>query len=93
MERMVGVEEARSRLGQLADEVSEADESVVLTRRGRAVAVLISAAEYRRLVDERRHRARAELQDRLAEVRHRIAEAGLDTSVVEEAIAAARRTE
>ncbi|MGI8824370.1 MAG: type II toxin-antitoxin system Phd/YefM family antitoxin [Chloroflexota bacterium] len=93
MERSVGVEEARSRLGQLADEVAEADESVVLTRRGHAVAVLVSAAEYRRLMDERRRLARAELEDRLADVRQRVAAAGLDTSVVEEAIAAARRVE
>lgn len=93
MERSVGVEEARSRLGRLADEVAEADESVVLTRRGHAVAVLVSAAEYRRLRDERRRLARAELEDRLTDVRQRVADAGLDTSVVEEAIAAARRVE
>jgi prevent-host-death family protein len=57
----MGVEEARARLGQLADDVGRADESVVLTRRGRAVAVLISPAEYRRLLEERRRLARAEL--------------------------------
>lgn len=93
MERSVGVDEARARLGQLADEVARADESVVLTRRGRAVAVLISAAEYRRLVEERRRYARAELQSHLAEVRRRVADAGPDTSVVEEAIDAVRRAE
>ena len=93
MERSVGVEEARSRLGQLTDEVAQADESVVLTRRGRAVAVLVSTSEYRRLVEERRRLAQTELQSRLAEVRRRVADAGLDTSVVEEAIEAARRAE
>jgi prevent-host-death family protein len=87
------VEEARARLGQLADEVAEADEPVVLTRRGRAVAVLISAAEYRRLIEEHRQLARAELQARLVEVRQRVADAGLDASIVEEAIDAARRVE
>jgi prevent-host-death family protein len=93
MERSVGVEEARSRLGKLADEVAQDDESVVLTRRGRAVAVLVSASEYRRLVEERRRLARAELQSRLTEVRRRVADAGLETSVVQEAIEAARRAE
>jgi antitoxin YefM len=93
MERCVGVEEARTRLGQLADEVAEAGEAVVLTRRGHAVAVLVSTSEYRRLVEERRRLAQAELQSRLAEVRRRVAAAGLDTSVIEEAIEAARRAE
>jgi prevent-host-death family protein len=93
MERSVGVEEARARLGQLADEVAQADDSVVLTRRGRAVAVLVSAAEYRRLLEERRRLARAGLQARLVEVRQRIADAGLDTSVIDEAIDAAGRVE
>jgi prevent-host-death family protein len=93
MERSVGVDEARARLGQLGDEVARADESVVLTRRGRALAVLVSASEYRRLMEERRRLARAELQSRLNEVRRRVAEATLDIAVVGEAMEAARRAE
>jgi prevent-host-death family protein len=89
MERSIGVEEARARLGQLADEVAHG-EPVVLTRRGRALAVLVSTDEYERLVEERRRRAREELAAHLAEVRERVAAAGLDVSVVEEAISAAR---
>ncbi len=69
MERTIGVDKARARLGQLADEIVAEDEAVVLTRRGQAVAVLISPAEYEALLELRRRLAREELQARLAEVR------------------------
>lgn len=90
MDRTIGVDKARARLGQLADEVVAEDEAVVLTRRGQAVAVLISPAEYDELLELRRKMAREELQARLAEVRASVASAGLDVSVVDEAIEAAR---
>jgi PHD/YefM family antitoxin component YafN of YafNO toxin-antitoxin module len=63
---------------------------VVLTRRGQAVAVLISPAEHDELLALRRKMAREELQARLAEVRASVASAGLDVSVVDEAIEVAR---
>ncbi len=90
MERTIGVDKARARLGQLADELAVEDEAVVLTRRGQAVAVLISPAEYDELLELRRKMAREELQARLADVRASVASAGLDVSVVDEAIEAAR---
>jgi prevent-host-death family protein len=90
MERTIGVDKARARLGQLADEIVAEDEAVVLTRRGQAVAVLISPAEYETLLELRRRLAREELQARLAKVRASVASAGLDVSVVDEAIEAAR---
>jgi prevent-host-death family protein len=93
MERTIGVDKARSRLGQLAEEVGADDEAVVLTRRGQAVAVLVSPAEYDRLTETRRRTAQEELRARLAEVRQSVADAGLDVSVVDEAITAARATE
>ena len=93
MERTIGVDKARSKLGQLAEEVGADDEAIVLTRRGQAVAVLVSPAEYDRLTETRRRTAQEELRARLAEVRQRVADAGLDVSVVDEAITAARATE
>ncbi len=90
MERTIGVDKARARLGQLADEIVAEDEAVVLTRRGQAVAVLISPAEYEALLELRRRLAREELQARLAAIRASVASAGLDVSVVDEAIEAAR---
>jgi prevent-host-death family protein len=93
MERTIGVDKARARLGQLAEEIAADDESVVLTRRGEAVAVLVSPAEYDRLVETKRRVAQEKLRGRLARVRESVAAAGLDVSVVDEAITAARAAE
>ena len=90
MERTIGVDKARARLGQIAEEIAADDEPVVLTRRGEAVAVLVSPAEYDRMVESKRRMAQEQLQARLAEVRQNVAAAGLDVSVVDEAITAAR---
>lgn len=93
MERSIGVDKARTRLSQLAEEVAAEDEAVVLTRRGEALAVLVSPAEYDRLTETRRRVAQEELRGRLAQVRQSVADAGLDVSVVDEAITAARAAE
>jgi prevent-host-death family protein len=93
MERTIGVDKARAKLGQIAEEIAADDEAVVLTRRGEAVAVLISPSEYGSLVESRRRLAREDLQARLVEVRKSVADAGLDVSVVDEAITAARSAE
>jgi prevent-host-death family protein len=90
MERTIGVDKARTRLGQIADEIAADEAAVVLTRRGQAVAVLISPSEYDALLELRRRMAREELQSRLVKVREKVASAGLDVSVVDEAIEAAR---
>lgn len=93
MERTIGVDKARTRLSQLAEEVAAEDEAVVLTRRGEALAVLVSPAEYDRLTETRRRVAQEELRARLVQVRQSVVDAGLDVSVVDEAITAARSAE
>ncbi len=90
MERSMGVEQARNQLGRLADEVSDESDVVVLTRRGRPVAVLMGPAEYERVNEARRQLARDELQLRVTQLREAVTAAGLDISLVDEAIAAAR---
>lgn len=90
MERSLGVEQARNQLGRLADEVNDKPDVVVLTRRGRPVAVLMGPAEYERVNEARRQLARDELQLRVTHLREAVAAAGLDISLVDEAIAAAR---
>jgi prevent-host-death family protein len=90
VERTIGVDKARAKLGRIADEIAADEDAVVLTRRGQAVAVLISPSEYDSLMESRREIAREGLRSRLAEVRESVAAAGLDVSVVDEAIAAAR---
>ena len=89
-ERMVGVEEARGSLGRLVEDVARGGEVVALTKRGRARAVLMSRDEYARLVQIGNRDARVELRRHLAEARRKIKAAGLDPSVVDEAIAAER---
>lgn len=91
MERFVGVEEARSRLGRLAEDVAAGDE-VWLTKRGRPLAVLVGRAEFDRLRVAASRAERAELAQRLADARRQVAEAGLDPAILDEALAAARST-
>jgi prevent-host-death family protein len=90
MERYVGVEEARGRLGILAEEVAGGSEPIVLTKRGQALAVVVSRDEYARMKEAATRLVRAELEGRLAEVRKEIRRAGLEATAVDEAIAAAR---
>ncbi len=91
MDRFMGVEEARTHLGRLVEEIAASGEPVSLTKRGRPLATLVSSEEYARLKQAATRGAREDLSRRLAEVRRAVRTAGLDVSVVEEAIAAARR--
>jgi prevent-host-death family protein len=86
MLRAIGVDKARTKLGQLAKEVAADDEAVVLTHRGEPIAVLVSAEEYELLTGIRRDRAGVEMHKHLAEVRQRVVDAGLDARVVDKAI-------
>jgi prevent-host-death family protein len=90
VERAIGLDKARGKLGQLAEEVRAENAPVVLMRRGEPLAVLVSPAEYERLTAADRRASAEHLQARLIEVRNTVREAGLDVAVVDEAIAAAR---
>lgn len=91
MERFVGVDDARSPLGCLVEEVAASGDVVSLTKRGKALAVLVSREEYLELKLAATERARAELTEALAQARSTVSEAGLDVGVIDEAIAAARQ--
>jgi prevent-host-death family protein len=91
MDQFIGVEQARGTLGRLAEEVSAGSEAVVITKRGQALAVLVSRDEYSRLKEAASRLARADLQQRLAQVRREIKRAGIPPEAVDEAIAAARQ--
>ena len=91
MERFVGVDDARSSLGRLVEEVAPRGDVVSLTKRGKALAVLVSREEYLELKLAATERARAELTEALAQARSTVSEAGLDVGVIDEAITAARR--
>lgn len=81
----------RAHLGDLIDRAAEGGEPVVLSRRGQPRAVLVSETDFAVLKELRRREAQVELRESLAEIRQLISQAGLDTAVVDEAVAAARR--
>jgi prevent-host-death family protein len=91
VERFVGLEEARPVLGQLAEEAATGDE-VWLTKHGKPMAVLLSREAYLQLRQAAARAGREELAARVAEARRKVAEAGLDPAIVDEAVEAARRT-
>ena len=91
MEPNIGVEKARGKLGELLDQVARSGEPVMLSKRGQTLGVLLSREEYSRMKEASTRIARAELAERLAKARRQIKSAGLDPTVVDEAIAAARK--
>lgn len=91
MDRFMGVEEARTQLGRLVEEIAQSGEPVSLTKRGRPLATLVSNEEYARLKQAANRDAREDLGRRLSQIRRAVRSAGLDASVVEEAISAVRR--
>jgi len=91
VERFVGVDDARRSLGRLVEEVATSGDVVSLTKRGKALAVLVSREEYLELKHAATERARAELAQAPAQARSTVSEAGLDVGVIDEAIAAARQ--
>ena len=91
VERFVGVDDARSSLGRLVEQVAAGGDVVALTKRGKALAVLVSRDEYLQMKLVASERARAELAEALGSARRKVREAGLDAGVIDEAIAAARQ--
>jgi prevent-host-death family protein len=89
VERFVGLEEARPVLGQLVEEAATGDE-VWLTKHGKPMAVLLSREAYLQLRQAAARAGREELAARVAEAK--VAEAGLDPAIVDEAVEAARRS-
>ena len=91
MERTIGIEEARARLGELAEDVGGDSDPVVLTKRGRALAVLVDPEQYRRFKEHSSRVARAELQRLLPKIQAEIERAGLDRKLIRDAIDASER--
>lgn len=91
MERFVGVEDARGSLGHLVEEVAAGSDVVALTKRGKALAVLVSRDEYLQLKLVASEQARGRLQEALEMARRAVDDAGIDPSVIDEAVAAARQ--
>lgn len=91
MERTMGIEEARGRLGKLADDVAGGGDAVILVKRGRAKAVLVDRGEYLRFKVAASEQARARLAELMETIRENAGRSGLEPGVVQEAIEAVRR--
>lgn len=91
MEKSIGIEDARKKLGELADEVAEGGEPVNLSRRGRVRAVMVGAEEYLAFREASSRAAREELQELLPRVREQVEGEGLDAGLVRRAVEAVRR--
>jgi prevent-host-death family protein len=91
MERTIGIEEARARLGEVAEAVADGSDPVVLTKRGRAVGVLVDHEQYRRFKEHSSRVARSELQRLLPQIQAEIERAGLDRRLIRDAIDASQR--
>lgn len=91
MERLVALEQARRTLGQLIKEVAAHREAVIIARKARDKAVLLSLDEYRRLKALEARDAERRFLEALARIHADVAASGLDPSVVEEAVREVRR--
>jgi len=86
MEKIIGVDEARAKLGTLVKEVSNYGKSVVITRRSKNQAVLIGRDEYIKLKEIEAQNARIKLRSVIKKIKDLIKEEGLSAEEVEEAI-------
>lgn len=93
MEKIIGVDEARAKLGTLVKEVSNYGEPVIITRRSKDKAVLLGRDEYIRLKEMEAENARIKLKSVIKKIRNFIKEEGLSAEEVEEAIKAVRSAE
>ncbi len=89
MTRTVPVDNDDTSLSELLERVAEGD-LVQLTKDGRLAAVVLSREAYDELLLALSADARRELADMMQQTRREVAAAGLDRSVVDEAIAAVR---
>ena len=92
MEKVVAIEEARRKLGQLVQEVASSRESVVIARRNSERAVLLGYEEYERLKAHEAQAAESRFQEALDRIHSAVAKAGLKRKVVNEAIRKVRST-
>jgi len=87
--RTVPVGNDDTALSELLERVAEGD-LVQLTKDGRLAAVVLSREAYDELLLALSADARRELADMMEQTRRDVAQAGLDRSLVDEAIAAVR---
>ncbi|MBI4526917.1 MAG: type II toxin-antitoxin system Phd/YefM family antitoxin [Deltaproteobacteria bacterium] len=92
MEKVVSVEAARKRLGQLVIEVTSSKRPVIIARRNSERAVLLGYEEYEQLKMHEAKMAEKRFQDALERIHSAVAKAGLKPEVVKEAVRKVRRS-
>lgn len=92
MEKIVSVEAARKRLGQLVVEVASSRRPIIIARRNSERAVLLGYEEYEQLKILEAKIAESRLQGALKRIHSAVAKAGLKPEVVKEAVRKARRS-
>lgn len=88
----IPVEEARRHLGELIQSAVHDGKPIVISRRGKGAAVLLSYQEYERLRRLDEAAAAQRLLEALQAISRANEAAGLDPSVIEEALREIRRS-
>ena len=91
MEKVVAIEEARRRLGDLVVQVASSREPVIIARRNSERAVLLGYEEYGRLKAHEARAAERRFRHALERIHSSVAKAGVKPEAVKEAIRKARR--
>lgn len=86
MEDVLGVEEARRTLGELVSNVSGTNKAVIITRRTKEKAVLLSYEEYKKLQDMAATFSSMKVAESLSRIHVAVKNAGVPSSAVADAI-------
>ena len=73
MKHIVPITDLQRQAGQIIGSLSESDEPVIVTQRGRAAAVIISADRYEEIEDDLKRLDELELLELVETARHAIA--------------------
>lgn len=91
MEKIISVEAARKKLGELVVEASSGKEPIVIARRNSERAVLVGYHEYERLRSQEALIAEKRFHEALDRIHSAVSKAGIKPGVVKEAVRKARR--
>lgn len=92
MERVVALEQARRTLGKLLHDVTTHREAVIIAKKAREKAVLVSYDEYARLKAAEAADAERRFLEALDRIHADVARDGLAPELAEEAVREVRRT-
>jgi prevent-host-death family protein len=73
MERILPITDLQRQAGQIVKSISQSDEPVIITQRGRPAAVLISAERYRTIEEDLGRLDELEMEEMVREAKQEIA--------------------